>query len=84
VTEDKAAIQQQLDSRLRNLSRQQKAPQGTAVATKQAGSGMNYGLISLLLVAIFAFVIGQFSQNALPDLIAQISEKFHVLKAKYM
>ncbi len=83
MTEDKAAIQQQLDSRLRNLSRQQKAPQG-AVATKQAGGGLNYGLISLLLVAILAFVIGQVSQNALPDLIAQLTQKFNMLKAKYM
>lgn len=83
MTEDKAAIQQQLDSRLRSLSRQQKAPQG-AVATKQASRGMNYSLISLLLVAILAFVIGQLSQNALPELIAQITEKFHTLNAKYM
>lgn len=70
VSEDKAAIQEQLDNRLRSLTAQQAAPQ--AVARKESGrtaSRASYGLISILLVGLIAFIIGQLSQSAMPELI---------------
>lgn len=80
MSEEKAAIQEQLDSRLRSLSKQQAAPAaGTTVKQAGAGRSPGYGLIAIILVALLAFIIGQFTQNAMPELI----EKFHELKAKY-
>lgn len=81
MSEDKASIQEQLDSRLRSLSKQQPAAATSQLVRKgpSAGALRGYGLISILLVALLAFVIGQLSQNTLPDLL----QKVQALKVKY-
>ena len=81
MSEDKVAIQEQMDSRLRSLTQQQAFPQATAT---KSGSGISYGLISLILVALLAFAIGQFSQNAMPELVEKVTAQFNELKAKYL
>jgi len=79
VSEDKAA---QVDSRLRSLN----APTSSAVqaqrtATQPASRPRSgYGLLSLFLVAILAFIIGHLTQSAMPELV----QTFHHLKSKYL
>lgn len=80
MSEEKAAIQEQLDSRLRSLSKQQAAPASGRAVKQAGGRGAGYGLIAIVLVALLAFIIGQFTQNAMPELV----EKFNELKAKYI
>ena len=85
VSEDKAAIQKQLDNRLASLTTQQATPQ--AVARKETGRGAasraSYGLISILLVGLLAFIIGQLSQSAMPELVEKAQELFNTLLAKF-
>jgi len=75
---DKAAIQAQLDSRLRGLNAPQSVQRSAVKSARAPRSG--YNLVSLLLVAILAFVIGHYTQNAMPEIV----EFFHQIKAKYI
>lgn len=67
MDKDKAA---QVNSRINSLmqSTQPTTPKPSAAVRQSSAPRPGFGLISLLLVALLAFVIGHYSQTALPEL----------------
>ena len=74
-----SAVQAQLNSRLQSLGAQQPT-QRSATKMATAGPARGYGLFSLLLVAILAFLIGHYSQHAMPEIMEFVNQ----MKAKYI